>query len=203
MNTLIIILAILLVVILVFLKVNKTRVKDRSDKKIKGTIFYHEDDYGQIEIVPKENFGRLIKEAENVKYFSENHFESEGFTDMYVRNGIGLKLEERKIKASELNEILLKVFEEKHTNVTTGISSDEIRSKNTYGYGKNHNGIFFDFNEGFVLNIWISGRIDVNNHKLTSVLNEIGRKWNLLLMDWNTMELIDLTNSEQTSEYLV
>ena len=147
MNTLIIILAILLVVILVFLKVNKTRVKDRSDKKIKGTIFYHEDDYGQIEIVPKENFGRLIKEAENVKYFSENHFESEGFTDMYVRNGIGLKLEERKIKASELNEILLKVFEEKHTNVTTGISSDEIRSKNTYGYGKNHNGIFFDFNE--------------------------------------------------------
>jgi len=197
------ILVILIVLILVYSKMNKTEIITNSEKpEIKGTIFYHEDDFGQVEIIPSENFERLIKEAENVKDFSEKHFEGGGFTDIYVREQSGLKLEERKIKVSELNDILSKLSVEKHTIATTGIRPDEMLSKNTFGYGENYNGLFFDFKEDIVSNIWVSGRLNVNDEKLISVMNEIGTKWNLLLMDWNSLELIDLQNKEQIKKYV-
>lgn len=210
MKTVIIILVILIVLVLAYTQMSKTENKPNSDlteiknssKEIKGTIFYHEDDFGQVEIIPNENFERLIKEAENVKDFAEKHFDGGGFTDMYVREESGLKLEERKIKVSELDEVLSKLSVEKHTIATTGIRPDEILSKNTFGYGENYNGLFFDFKQDIVSNIWISGRLDVNDEKLVSVLNELGTKWNLLLMDWNSLELIDLKNKEQIKKYV-
>lgn len=182
---------------------NKTEIISNSEKtKIKGTIFYHEDDFGQVEIIPSENFERLIKEAKNVKDFSEKHSDGGGFTDIYVREQSGLKLEERKIKVSELNNILTKLSVEKHTMTTTGIRPDEMLHKNTFGYGENYNGLFFDFKDDIVSNIWISGRLNVNDEKLISVMNEIGTTWSLVLMDWNSLELIDLKNKKQIKKYV-
>ena len=208
MKTVIIISVIAIVLILVYQKLNNSKTDgdnaeiENSNKNIKGTIFYHEDDFGQIEIIPNENFDELIKEARSVEDFSGKHFDGGGYTDVYVREDNGLKLEERKMQVSELNEILSKLPVDKHTIVTTGIRPDEMLSENTLGYGENYNGLFFDFKDGIVSNIWISGELNMNDEKLISVLNEIGEKWSLLLMDWNSLELIDLKNKEQIKKYI-
>ena len=203
MKTTILILIILTILLLVYLKIkNKCAKPNPKNPVIKGTIFYHEDDFGQVEIIPSENFDRLVKEAENVQDFSEKHFDGGGYTDMYVRKENDLRLEAREIKVSELNEVLSKLSIEKHTIVTTGIRPGEMLSEDTFGYGENDRGLFFDVKDGIVSNIWISGRLEVNDETLIAVLNEIGTKWNLLLMDWNKLELVDLKSKEQLKKYV-
>jgi hypothetical protein len=169
---------------------------------IKAAIFFHEDDYGQVQILSNQNFDWLMKEAENVQDFSLRHNAGKGFTNVYLRKDEGLKLEERNIKVSEIEEMLSKLGLEKHGIVSTGIRPGEMLSENTFGYGENYNGLFFDFKEDIVSNIWIAGILNVSDAKLIALLNEIGRKWSLVLMDWNSMDLIDLKSEVQIQKYL-
>lgn len=179
-----------------------TNESQSTPMNVSNSIFYHEDDYRQAEIVPAENFNELIKQAENVQDFAEKHFDGAGYTDMMVREDNGIKLKERGIKSVELDLILSGLPIKKSTEVSTGIRPGEMKSKNTFGYGENHNGIFFNFESDIVTGIWISGSIPADNEKVIEVLNKIGQEWNLLLMDWNTLELVDLKNREQIKKYL-
>lgn len=173
-----------------------------EDTNESSSIFFHEDDYKQVEIVPSENFGELIKQAENVQDFAEKHFDGGAFTDIMIREENGFKLKNRGIKPRELDLILLHLPINKYTEVSTGIRPGEMNSENTYGYGENYNGIFFDFEFDSVTGIWIVGSPEVQNKEFVQVLNNIGNKWNLLLMDWNSLELIDLKDKEQIENYL-
>ncbi|MBO3697721.1 hypothetical protein [Roseivirga sp. E12] len=167
-----------------------------------NSIFYHEDDYRQVEIIPDENFSELIKQAENVQDFAEKHFDGGGYTDMMVREENGFKLKQRGIKTRELDLILSELPIKRYTEVSTGIRPGEMTSKNTFGYGENYNGIFFDFESDSVTGIWVAGSPSVENEEFAQALNNIGNKWSLLLMDWNSLELIDLKDKEQIEKYL-
>ncbi|GAL85552.1 hypothetical protein MYP_2781 [Sporocytophaga myxococcoides] len=167
-----------------------------------GSIFYHEDDYRQVEIVPFENFNALIKQAENIEEFAEKNFDGIGYSDIMVREENELKLKDRGIPVTELEEVLLNLSLPRKTLVTTGISPGEMVSKNTLGYGENWNGLFFQFESDIVSSIWIAGTIPTGKDKVTDTLNVLGRKWNLLLMDWNSCKLIDLKDKEQIVTYL-
>ncbi|GAB1856115.1 hypothetical protein MHTCC0001_09500 [Flavobacteriaceae bacterium MHTCC 0001] len=212
MNIRIIIIVILIgVVILIVLRRNTettdshSQLKDESERqhiKTANSIFYHEDDYLQVEIIPSDNFDELIKQAENVQDFAEKHFDGGGYTDIMVREENGVKLKEREIKPKELDLILSELPIRKCTDVSTGIRPGEIKSKNTYGYGENYNGIFFNFNSNSVTGIWIAGSPNIEDKILVKILNDIGKKWSLLLMDWNSLELVDLKDKEQIEKYL-
>jgi len=179
--------------------------KAESEKRqveLTNSIFYHEDDYRQVEIIPFENFNELIKQAANVQDFSEKHFDEGGFTDMMMREENGFKLIQREIQPGELDLILSELNIKRYTEVSTGIRPGEMICKNTYGYGENYNGIFFDFDSESVKGIWIAGSPNVKKEKFIQTLSTIGNKWNLLLMDWNSLELIDLKDKEQIEKYL-
>lgn len=206
-----IIIAIILIgaIILIMSQTNSKRlnskVKNDSEKEhidLSNSIFYHEDEYRQVEIVPSENFNELIKQAENVQDFAEKHFDGGGYTDMMVRDENGFKLIQRGIEPKELDLILSELLIKKYTDVSTGIRPGEMKSENTYGYGKNYNGIFFDFESDSVTGIWIAGSPNVEDEKFAQALNDIGNRWSLLLMDWNSLELINLKDKEQIEKYL-
>jgi hypothetical protein len=170
--------------------------------EMENSIFYHEDDYRQVEIVSSENFEELIKQAENVQDFADQHFDGSGYTDVIVREDNGLKLNQRGIGTNELDSFLSELGLVKYSEVSTGIRPGEMESKNTIGYGQNYRAIFFDYETDTVQSIWITGTPDVEKTLYAEVLNKVGMKWNLLLMDWNSLELIDLRNKEQIEKYL-
>lgn len=206
-----IIIGILLIIVIIAIDskrrpdgINSRKMKTAEERPINNSnsIFYHEDDYRQVEIVPAENFEELIKQAENVEDFSNKHFDGIGYTDMVIREENKITLKQRGITPNELDSMLSKLPIQKFDKVSTGIRPGEMMSENTIGYGGNYNGIFFDFKSNAVTGIWIAGSLDIDGHILTEILNEIGKKWNLLLMDWNSLELIDLKNKDQIAEYL-
>ena len=167
------------------------------------TIFYHEDDYRQVEIVPKENLSELLKEADNIEEFSSENFEGTGFKNIYVRGEETFNLIDKKIYKVELEKILDDFPIKKYETVSTGIRPGEMLSKETIGYGKNYNGIFFQFENEVVSAIWIAGRIMNDDESVFEILKRIGQKWELLLMDWNSLKLIDLKNELQIENYLI
>ncbi|MCR6640084.1 MAG: hypothetical protein NVV82_14125 [Sporocytophaga sp.] len=167
-----------------------------------GSIFYHEDDYRQVEIVPSENFNELIKQADNIQDFAEKNFDGIGYTDIMAREDYGLKLKDRGIPVAELEKVLLNLSLPRKTSVTTGISPGEMISKNTLGYGENYDGLFFQFESDIVSSIWIVGTIPTDKDKVIDTLHVLGLQWNLLLMDWNSCELVDLKDKEQVIKYL-
>lgn len=192
---------ILILIILIWLAFRKKNPTKYSLVNY-GSIFYHEDDYRQVEIVPFENFNELIKQADNIQDFAEKNFDGVGYTDIMVREDNGLKLKDRGIPVTELEKVLLNLSLPKKTSVTTGIRAGEMVSKNTWGYGENCDGLFFQFESDIVSSIWIVGTIPTDKNKVIDTLHVLGRKWNLLLMDWNSCELVDLKNKEQVIKYL-
>ena len=171
----------------------------KAEYRAKGTIFYHEDDFCQIEIVPKENLSDLLKQADNIADFSAEN----GYSDIYVREENKVSLKSREIDKTELEKLLTELGTEKHTEVITGYGSDyRVKSENTIGFGKEYSAVYFDFENDKVKNIWITNLFGLNNDKVVDVLSKIGEKWNLVLMDWNSSELIDLSNKEMINKYL-
>ena len=84
---------------LYFSKRNTENPKSELTKKeyrAEGTIFYHEDDFCQIEIVPKENLSDLLKQADNINDFTAEN----GYSDIYVReeNKVSLKTKQMNLK---------------------------------------------------------------------------------------------------------
>jgi hypothetical protein len=187
---------------LYFTKENKKSQNNNSPKKefrAKGTIFYHEDDFCQIEIVPKENLAELLKQADNINDFTAEN----GYSDIYVREENKVSLKTKQIDKSELENLLAKLGTEKHTEIITGYGSDyRVKSENTIGFGKDYSAVYFDFDNELINNIWITNLSGLNNENVVNVLSEIGEKWNLVMMDWNSSELIDLSNKEMIEKYI-
>ena len=171
----------------------------KTEYRAKGTIFYHEDDFCQIEIVPKENLSDLLKQADNIADFTAE----KGYSDIYVREENKVSLKSREIEKTELEKLLTELGTEKHTEVITGYGSDyRVKSENTIGYGKEYSAVYFDFENDKVKNIWITNLFGLNHDRVVDVLSKIGEKWNLVLMDWNRSELIDLSNKEMINKYI-
>jgi hypothetical protein len=171
----------------------------KTEYRAKGTIFYHEDDFCQIEIIPKENLSDLLKQADNIADFSAEN----GYSDIYVREENKVSLKSREIDKTELEKLLTELGTEKHTEVITGYGSDyRVKSENTIGFGKEYSAVYFDFENDKVKNIWVTNLFGLNHDKVVDVLSKIGEKWNLVLMDWNSSELIDLSNKEMINKYL-
>jgi len=174
-----------------------------EEERERGTIFFHEDDYCQIELIPYENFNELIKQADNISEFSSTNFVGDGWADMMVREGQKIKLYERGIPIVKLEEVLKKLNTQKHTYVETGYGSNyRVKSKNTIGFGKSYSAIYCNYSDRKVENIWMTNISLFNNEKVEEVLFQIGKKWDLLLMDWEASQLIDLKNRDQIKNYL-
>ena len=183
-------------------KENKS-IADHSEFRARGTLFYHEDDFCQIQLLPAENLSWLLEEAENVADFAEVHFVGGGYSDLLTRTGAKVALRERKIPVAELDLILNKLQTTRHTEITTGYGERyRIASPHTIGYGHDYSAIYFDFKNDLVENIWMTNIFALDSEHLKSVLLELGKKWNLFLMDWNALKLIDLRNEQQVIQYL-
>lgn len=178
--------------------------RKKVDSTLSGsTLFYHEDDYCQIELSPIENLSLFQAESEEINDLARKDEGSAGFSEIYVRRDSRLKLSERQIAPSEFEEILQELDLEKVETVTTGYGQTyrEI-SKNTIGFGKDYSAIYYDFDNGIVQHIWLTGLFSMDKEALTKTLHRIGLKWNLLLMDWNQTRPVNLRNTVDINSYL-
>jgi len=178
---------------------NNKRQKDNDQP----FLFFHEDDFRQIELIPKENFDQAKSQSNEILEFSEKNFDGIGYTNIYIRNDNNIHLQVRKISVEELDELLLKIGFYKVPKVITGYGQDyRVIASNTIGFGQDYAAIYYDFQENIVTNIWLTQPYNINMEKIISFLEEVGKKWDLLLADWEATEIIDLSDKEAIINYL-
>lgn len=171
-------------------------------KKENDFVFFHEDDYCQVQILPKENWNSLLNQCKAIDEFSENNKATIGYSDMYVREDEESPLLKRAIPVEELDTILSKLNAKRYTNVKTGYGSYGRPCDDTIGYNKENSAIYYSFKNEVVEDIWLDYIGDFNPDLLSKVLDEVGKKWELILVDWNELVIVDLINKEHIHEYL-
>ncbi len=170
------------------------------------SIFLHEDFYRQIELIPEEN----IFSTRNINdKISETITVSENgwFDEIIVRPETMVKTANRKIELSTIQNILESYSYDSYKKVLTGYSSYEKRMENTYAYTFERIAIFVEFSaEKIVTNLYFytvdKARKDTKNAILPKILNEIGERFNLILVDWDENISIRLKSINNIYQYL-
>lgn len=169
-------------------------------------LYFHEDFYCQVELLPRENLSSIEKENGKISNFAQKNFIGFGFSDIYVRNAQKLKTLDRKIKLSDFEELLLESGFQKYSNVYSGYGSFEEECKNTLGFKLDTSVIYCDFENVLIKNIWIDNfRFRNSSDKKEQLINglfAIAQKWNLILNDWDLLETFDLMNKSEIERYI-
>lgn len=169
------------------------------------SIFYHEDFYKQIELVPEENYFKVILDINNNQqnYNSSEH----DFNAIKERGSQVIKTENLNIHIDSIKKALLPFTFNFFTNVTTGYGNSITKKQNTIALGFERIAIFFEFNHlGMVTNIWVTQSTvlpKISNPKnLQNALIVLGNHFKLILIDWNEETLIRLSSTVAVQHYL-
>ena len=180
--------------------------QDSKPEKVKNKLYFHEDFYCQVELLPRETNAELEKENEKIENFAQKHSDGLGFTDIYMRDGPKIKTSERKIHLGDFEKVMIESGFQKYSNVYSGYSSHEELCKNTLGFELDSSIVYCDFENNLIKNIWIDNfRFSNSSDKKEQLINglfSIGEKWNLILNDWNLTETFDLMNKGEIESYI-
>lgn len=171
------------------------------------SIFFHEDDYCQIELLPIENILTKRNEIDLSKQHFEYRLNPDGFTQALIRNQISYPIEYLNIKMEEFEKALSDDILFKFKSVYMGYSTQKIIKKNTRGFGFENYILFYEFETEIITKAWIvykslSDTLNIYPANLKNALFKLGKKYNLILVDWNVFTTILLNDNIKLSNYV-
>lgn len=168
---------------------------------------FWEDDYCQIEIVPRKNIEHIKKSIKQIDEFTEKTRTEYEFTDIFMREDLPYPTINEELRTDYFENLLSEKDFEKAMKIRyDGYTIIDCTKTTSNAYSLPCFNFFYDCNNEFINNIWIStSRITSNDHfnKILEALYELGESCELVLINWNSLELIDLTDRNQIKEYLM
>lgn len=170
-----------------------------------------DDDYCQIEIVPAENRASIEKRITEVKTLADQSREGLGFTEIFEVGQMSITTFSKEILKEPLSQLLTDYKFEKAKKINyVGYKIANSETTSTKAFGFSNFTIFFDTEEEFVKNIWLSinataSRAEISREQfilIKDALYSLGEEYEMVLVDWNSLQLIDLSNRNQIGKYL-
>jgi len=186
------------------IQVDLLEKSNRPEPVITDELYFHEDFYLQIEILPFENKELLISESSTIENFAKEHFDGQGFTDIYERKGNKYPTINKAINSGQIQELLENVGLKKLNRIKTGYSSYVENASGTFGFGNSNFGILMEAENNIVKNIFVlTYRLTSDDKELlVKGLKSIGDNFQMLLIDWEMSRLVDLTNRMDIENYI-
>jgi hypothetical protein len=185
----------------------KKTIPTNEAKEVSFIPSFWEDDYCQIEIIPFENKDFIIKTFRQINELFDKSKSDFGFTDTFERGQMPLKTFSKEIRTDYLQKLLLSFEFEKAKNINYNSHKIIDCEKGlTKAFGFSNFTIFFDTEFEFVKNIWLSNSLIVSVKQydlIKSALYSLGEECEMLLVDWNSLELFDLKDRNQIDKYLM
>ncbi|MBC7748726.1 MAG: hypothetical protein H7Z76_09165 [Methylotenera sp.] len=170
------------------------------------TINLWEDDYCQVEIIPIENLDYIKVKTTAIDSFAEKHKTENGFTKIYERSGNPTPTKLKHIKVADLETVFESSGQKRIKNILIQLQTTvDYEDGKTRAFGDKNFVVFFERKDDLVENIWISTKYIADKiilDKATITLRNLGDKFNLILVDWNTSEIVDLKDVKQVKMYL-
>ena len=167
----------------------------------KREIYYHEDDYCQQELLPREALAFVESEIKKSDEFAAAHLASGGigWTDVYVRQDPPATFRALKITREDFHAAIsshLPPFDQ----VYTGYSTYRDRCKKAAAWGTSQqNAIFVDWDdEGIINNVWAQF-FDSDQKSISAASKAIaalGMLHSLIYVDWAWSFVCEIFNEE-------
>ena len=188
-----------------FDKIFGRQTKIKNDYKELPILW--EDDYCQIEIVPRRNIKNIISSTDIIENFTKKAGTDYGFTDIYMREALPFPTINEELRIDYFENFLTgKGFERAKQIRHNGSKIIDCSTISLDVFSLPCFNFFYDYENGFIKNIWIStSNITSEDYcsKILETLYEIGESNDLVLIDRNCSNLIDLTDRKQIKDYLV
>jgi hypothetical protein len=175
---------------------------------MEGAIFYHEDFYKQIELVPEGNYFKTIRDISDVNDLHGYANDKEhGFYKILERGTINVKTESSNIDFEIVKKELIPFAFIFFTKVKTGYGRSLTVKENTFAFGFERVAIFFETTtKGTIKTIWLAQSSDLpkanNPINLLKALLILGSHFKLILIDWNEEVVIRINSEERIQQYL-
>jgi len=168
------------------------------------SVFFHEDNYCQIELLPIQN---LFSENSAMQNYSNENFNGDGFITATARDETKFPLYKLEISYSSFVLIVEKIALFSIEKVYTGYLSHRVLKNNISAYGFENYILYIESNNGLISKLWIdyylfSDTLNGYPHTLQTTLYELGLKYELVLVDWNEFLTVILKNNNQLNEYI-
>jgi hypothetical protein len=181
--------------------------KTNTKKEDENLPSFWEDDYCQIEIVPRKNIEHIEKSIKQIDAFTEKTRTEYGFTDIFMREGLPFPTINEELRIDYFKKLLTeKGFEKALKILYDGYTIMDCSKTTTNAFSLPCFNFFYDCNDEFINNIWISTSLITSNdhfNKISEALYELGESCELVLINWNSSELLDLADRNQIKEYLI
>jgi hypothetical protein len=173
----------------------------------KREIYFHEDDYCQQELLPRESLPFAEAQVKQIAEFANAHRApgDAGWTDMYMRKDPPVSFRSLGIKNENLDSVVsphLPPFD----LVYTGYSSYRERCKKTAAWGTcQHNALFADWDDdGVITNVWAQFFESDEKSLLAAskAVVALGTLRSLIYVDWAWSYTCEIINEETFSSRL-
>ena len=171
---------------------------------VHGSIFFHEDYYCQIELIPEENY--FITKRQFNKSTDQDEF-TLGLEECNIRESKPVNIATRKISIKDISSILNPLAKSYSDNIESGYGSTTYRIKNSNVWGFDYYGIFVEYQNGIISNIWLWTNSNFSNNNsginFHDALLHIGIQYKLILVDWNREIVVRFSNPADLNNYLI
>ncbi|MDE6785374.1 MAG: hypothetical protein K2J26_08410 [Ruminococcus sp.] len=170
---------------------------------MKRTVYFHEDDYCQTEILPLAAKKFCLKQIGEIDEFAVRHSEGIGFSDMYVRDESPHSISEAGISQEKIAEVLdfLPEFDEVDSEYMHYIGDSQL----VFARGiDNHMAVFWEKDEnGIISAMWFGIYVIPENRDIwCKTLIALGSIAPLLLVDWCAGICVDLADVKEIENYI-
>ena len=188
-----------------FRKANKSKTASIEPNEYVPSFW--EDDYCQIEIIPVENRDFILKQSKNINASAQKSRTDYGFTAIFERSSNPVQTLSKEFRTDYLEQTLLGFQFQKAKHIRYDNSQIlTCETGKTKAFGFSNFTVFFDTEDEFVKNIWIHIGLIVSVKQfelIESALYTLGEECELILIDWNSLQLFDLSNKAQIQKYLM
>jgi hypothetical protein len=168
---------------------------------------FWEDDYCQVEIVSRKNIDHIKNSIIQIEEFTKNTRTEYGFTDIYIREGLPFPTLSEELRVDYFEQELNNKGFEKATQIRyDGNTIIDCSSKTSNAITLPCFSFFYDYKDEIINNIWISTSLITSTdhfNKILEALYELGESCELVLINWNSSKLVDLTDRNEITEYLM
>jgi hypothetical protein len=173
----------------------------------KREIYFHEDDYCQQELLPRDALAYAEAEVKKIEAFAEAHRAPGGFgwTELYIRQKPPVSFRALGMKKEDVDTVIsphLPPFD----LVYTGYSSYRERCRKAAAWGTDqHNALFAEWDdEGIIRNVWAQF-FESDEQSLLAASKAVvalGMVHSLIYVDWAWGYTCEIINGEAFASHL-
>jgi hypothetical protein len=169
-------------------------------------VYFHEDDFCQIEVLPAENSAYCARELDQIAEFSAQHRAPDGvgWTDVYPRGEAQKKLADLLLSADRASGALAEHLPE-FDRVETGYGShvEQCRGIRAFGFDRGCVVFMSETETRYVRDIWLGldGPDESATAALVAALGKLSGLAPLILVDWGWERVIALGDSASLDRY--